>query len=92
MLSSEEYSEIFRISRANGHSSDDFEISNLYFFGRNGRAYRLVSMVVIRHVRQNSCRTYTAGYGSYWLLHFEDDLQKGHFGTMTSSPAKGNAE
>jgi hypothetical protein len=92
MLSPEEYREFFRVCRANGHPYDDFEVLNFFFTGSDGRAYQFVSMVVIRHVRQNSCRTYTAGYGSYWLLRFESDLQKGCFDTMVPPHTKGSAE
>lgn len=92
MLSSEEYSDLFRVYRAKGYVYDDFEVSNLFFTKNDGRAYQFVSLVVIRHVRQNISRTYTAGYGSYWLIRFESDLQKGCFDMIVPPYVRCNPE
>ena len=79
MLTQKEYQEFFQISRANGYSHDEFEISNAFFIRRDDCACRFLSTVNVRYIPKNACRSYTAGCGSYWLLNFENDLIDGYF-------------
>lgn len=65
--------------KKHGHDETDFDVSELREPARTAEVDPITGTVMIRHKRTLKQKAYLAGWGSTWVVDFDDDLANGSF-------------